>query len=87
MRRSTALILTAPSFAACVCASTFIYRNNLGAFLAPLTFGGTALMFVGLAIASKNREKTSRSVWTLLTVAGLAQLVILIASGAFRDKP
>jgi len=84
MRRSTALILTAPSFAACVCASTLIYPNVLGAFLAPLIFGGIALVIVGLAIASKGRENTSRSAWTLLTVAGVAQLVTLIALGAFR---
>ena len=84
MRRSTALILTSPSFAAFVCASTFIYPNVLGIFLAPLTFGGTVLVFAGLAIASKNRDNTSRSAWTLLAAAAVAQLVILIASGAVR---
>jgi hypothetical protein len=84
MRRSTALMLTAPSFAACVCASTLIYPNILGVFLAPLIFGGIALVIAGLAIASKHHENTPRSVWILLTVAGGAQLLILISLGAFR---
>ena len=84
MRVSTAMILTAPSFAACLCASTLIYPNILGIFLAPLIFGGIALVIVGFAIASKRRDSTPRTAWTLLTVAGVAQVFLLGFLGAFR---
>ncbi len=86
MRRSTALVLTAPSFAEIICASTVVYPNILGAFLAPLIFLAFPLLVVGLAIAAKNHPHTSRSIWTLLSVAGVAQLVTLISLVHFGDK-
>jgi hypothetical protein len=41
-------------------------------------------LIVGLAIASKNHEKTAQSTWVLLAIAGVAQLATLISLGAFR---
>jgi hypothetical protein len=84
MGRSTALMLTAPSFAEIICASTLVYPNVLGIFLAPLIFLAFPFLIVALAIASKKRENTSRSTWTLLAVAGVAQVATLIGLGAFR---
>jgi hypothetical protein len=84
MRRSTALMLTAPSFAEIICATTFVYLNVLGISLAPLMFLAFPFLIVAIAIASKNRESTRRSTWTLLAVAGVGQVATLIALGAFR---
>jgi hypothetical protein len=84
MRRSTALMLTAPSFAEIICASTLVYPNILGAFLAPLIFFAFPLLIVGIAMASRRHEETSRGTWTLLVFAGVSQLVTLISLGAFR---
>lgn len=77
-------MLTAPSFAAIICASTLVYPNVLGIFLAPLIFLAFPFLIVGLAIASKKQENTSRSTLTLLAVAGVAQVATLIGLGAFR---
>jgi hypothetical protein len=84
MRRSTALMLTAPSFAEIICATTFVYLDVLGISLAPLMFLAFPFLIVAIAIASKNRESTRRSTWTLLAVAGVGQVATLIALGAFR---
>jgi len=82
MRRSTALMLTAPTFAEIICASTLVYPNVLGIFLAPVIFLAFLFLIVALAMASKNHENTSRSTWALLAVAGVAQIMVLIRLGA-----
>ncbi|MFZ0286107.1 MAG: hypothetical protein WAL32_12830 [Terriglobales bacterium] len=84
MRRSTALMLTAPSLAEAICASTLVRPNVLGAFLAPIMFLAFPTLIAGVAIASKHREGTSRSLWTLLAISGVAQVAIFIALGALR---
>lgn len=84
MRRSTALMLTAPSFAEIVCASTLVHPNVLGIFLAPLMFLAFPVLIVGVAIASKHREDTSGGTWTVLAIAGVAQVATFISLGAFR---
>jgi hypothetical protein len=77
-------MLTAPSFAEVICASTLFYPNVLGVFLASLIFLAFPFLVVALAIASKNRENTSQSTWMLLAIAALAQVAVLIRLGAFR---
>jgi hypothetical protein len=84
MRRSTALMLTAPSFAEVISASTLFHPNILGVFLAPLIFLAFPCLIVALAIASKNRQNTSQSTSMLLAIAGVAQVAVLIRLGAFR---
>ena len=77
-------MLTAPSFGEVISASTLAYPNVLGIFLAPLIFLAVPFLIIALAIASKNRENTSRGTWVLLASAGVAQVAILIRLGAFR---
>jgi len=84
MRRSTALVLTAPSLAEVICASTLVRPNVLGAFLAPIMFLAIPTLIAGVAIASKHHESTSRSIWTLLAIAGVTQVAVFITLGAFR---
>jgi hypothetical protein len=52
--------------------------------LFPLILLAFCSLIVGLAIASKKHENTSRSAWTLLAVAGVAQVATLIGLQAFR---
>jgi hypothetical protein len=84
MRRSTALMLTAPSFAEIICASTLVHPNVLGIFLTPLMFLAFPVLIIGVAIASKHHEDTSGSTWALLVIAGVAQVATFISLGAFR---
>jgi len=77
-------MLTAPTLAELISASTLVYPNVLGVFLAPLMFLAFLFLIVGLAIASKNHEKTAQSTWVLLAIAGVAQIATLISLGAFR---
>jgi len=77
-------MLTAPTFAELISASTLIYPNVFGIFLAPLIFLAFPFLIIALAIASKNRENTPRTTWALLAIAGVAQVAILIRLGAFR---
>jgi hypothetical protein len=79
------MTLTAPSFAAVViCASTLLHPNVFGFMLAPLIFLGFVMLIGAFAIASRNHERTSRGTWTLLALAGVAQVVTLMGLGAFR---
>jgi hypothetical protein len=78
-------MLTAPSFAEIICASTFVHTNILGMFLAPLIFVAFPFLIVAVAVASKNRQNTPRSIWRLLALDGAAQVVTLISAGAFRE--
>jgi hypothetical protein len=84
VHRSTALVLTAPSLAEVICASTLVRPNVLGAFLAPIMFLAFPTLIAGVAIASKHHESTPRSTWALLAIAGVAQIAIFISLGAFR---
>ena len=77
-------MLTAPSFAELISASTLINPNVLGVFLGPLIFLAFPFLVVALAIASRNREKTSPSTWMLLAAASVTQVVVLIRLGAIR---
>jgi hypothetical protein len=73
-----------PIVATIIWASTLVYPNVLGVFLFPLILLAFCSLIVGLAIASKKHENTSRSAWTLLAVAGVAQVATLIGLQAFR---
>jgi hypothetical protein len=77
-------VLTAPSLAEVICASTLVRPNMLGAFLAPIMFLAVPTLIAGVAIASKHHEGTSRSIWTLLAVAGVAQVAVFITLEALR---
>lgn len=82
MRNSTALTLTVPPFAEIV---IWIFRPNVFVLLlAPLMFLALVMLISALAVASKHHERTSRTTWTLLGLAGVAQLATLIGLGAFR---
>lgn len=84
VRSSTAVMLTVPSFAEAISASTLAYPNVLGILLAPLIFLAFPSLIIAVVIASKNRENTSQSTWVLLAVAGVAQVAVLIGLGIFR---
>ena len=84
MRRSTALMLTAPSLAEVICASTLVHPNVLGAFLAPIMFLAVPTLVAGVAIALKHHAGTSRGIWTLLAIAGVAPVAVFISLGALR---
>ena len=65
MRSSTALKLSAPSFAELVIgASLLLDPNVFGVLLAPLMFIAFVSLIVAFAIASKNHEETPRNAWT-----------------------
>jgi len=76
MRTATALKLSVPSFAeAVISLSMILHANVFGFLLAPLMFIAFVSLIVGVCIASKNHEETSRNTWTWLALAGVAQIV------------
>ena len=80
MRRATALKLSAPSFAEmAIAASMLLHPNIFVTLLAPLMFLAFVLLIVGVAIASKNHEQTSRDAWTCLALAAVAQMFTFVS--------
>jgi|HubBroStandDraft_5_1064220.scaffolds.fasta_scaffold169455_1 hypothetical protein len=77
------MMLSAPSFAEIICASTFIYPNVLGAFLAPVAFLAFLSLVVAIALASKHHKSATGGTWTVLTIAGVLQIATFIM-GASR---
>jgi len=80
MHSTTALKLSAPSFAEfIIAASLLLHPNVFGAFLAPLMAAAFVSLIVAFAIASKNHEQTCRNVWTCLWLAAVAQVITFVA--------
>jgi hypothetical protein len=80
MRRATAVKLSAPSFVEmAIAASMLLHPNIFVTLLAPLMFLAFVLLIVGVAIASKNHEQTSRGAWTCLVLAAVAQMFTFVS--------
>ena len=87
MRSATAWKLSAPSFAEmAICASILLHPNVFAFILAPLMFIAFVLLIAAVAIASKNREQTSRHAWTWLASAGIAQILTFMALAALSKR-
>lgn len=80
MRSATALKLASPSFAeAAIGLSMILHANVFGFLLAPLMLIALVSLIVAVCIASKKHEATSRSTWTWLALAGVAQIMTFMA--------
>ena|SRR5438876_8421193 len=87
MRTTTALKLSAPSFAeAAIGVSMMVHANVFGFLLAPLIFIAFVSLIAAVAIASKDHEHTSRNTWTWLALAAVAQIVTFMAVASFGKR-
>jgi hypothetical protein len=87
MRTTTALKLSAPSFAeAAIGVSMMVHANVFGFLLAPLMFIAFVSLIAAVAIASKDHEHTSRNTWTWLALAAVAQIVTFMAVASFGRR-
>ena len=84
MRTTTALKLSAPSFAeAVIGVSMMVHANVFGFLLAPLMFIAFVSLIAAVAIASKTHERTSRNTWTWLALAAVAQIWTFMVVASF----
>ena len=56
-----------------------LHANVFGFLLAPLMLIAFVSLIAAVAIASKNHEQTSRSTWTWLALAAVAQILTFMA--------
>jgi hypothetical protein len=86
MRTTTALKLSAPSFAeAAISVSMMVHANVFGFLLAPLMFIAFVSLVAAVAIASNDHEHTWNT-WTWLALAAEAQIVTFVAVASFGKR-